>query len=160
MEHVSTESSWPMTLRALGGPARSQSKCHTSRAPSISHSKEERPCTGDGKAGWVPTVFHSPTRTSKCFSELVGCGGRSACSFMFIPLVSALVRECGQAGTDGEVSHGQILPLRSPDSLLCVAEREKSSRLRNGAALTFLTVSSERIENQARSNFEHTELEM
>src|SRR5260221_10261123 len=91
MEHVSPESSWPMTLRALGGPPRSQSKCHNSRAPSISHSKEERPCTGDGKAGWVPTVFHSPTRTSKCFSELVGCGGRLACSFMFIPLVYALV---------------------------------------------------------------------
>src|SRR5258708_38894510 len=76
-----------MTLRALGGPPRSQSKCHNSRAPSISHSKEERPCTGDGKAGWVPTVFHSPTRTSKCFSELVGCGGNVVFSFIFIALV-------------------------------------------------------------------------
>src|SRR5205823_9615862 len=91
MEHVSTESSWPMTLRALGGPPRSQSKCQTSRAPSISHSKEECPCAADGKAGWVPTVFHTPTKISNCFIELVGCGGSSACSFMFIPLVSSLV---------------------------------------------------------------------
>src|SRR5437660_584465 len=91
MAHVSLASSWPMTLRALGGPGRSQSKCHTNRAPSISHAKEECPCTADGKAGWVPTVFHLPTRTSNCFSELVGCGGRSACSFMFIPLVYSLV---------------------------------------------------------------------
>src|SRR5438270_6744461 len=77
-----------MTLRALGGPPRSQSKCQSSRAPSLSHSKEECPCTGDGKAGWVPTVFHSPTRTSKCLSELVGCGGRPACSFICLLLVS------------------------------------------------------------------------
>src|SRR5438105_3412027 len=98
MEHVSTESSWPMTLRAEGGPPRSQSKCQISKVPSTIHSKEECPRTGDGKAGWLPTIFHSPTRTSNCFIELVGCGGRSACSFMFIPLVSTLVRECGQAG--------------------------------------------------------------
>src|SRR4051794_19006510 len=91
MEHVSTESSWPMTLRALGGPECSQSKCHTKRAPSISHSKEECPSTADGNAGWVPTIFHSPTRPSNCFSELVGCGGSSACSFIFIFLVYSLV---------------------------------------------------------------------
>src|SRR5436305_15046589 len=114
MEHALPESSWPMTLRALGGPPRSQSKCQSSRAPSLSHSKEERPCTADGKAGWVPTVFHSPTRTSKCFSELVGCGGGEACSFMFIPLVYALVLNEGLAVTDGEVSHGQILPPEAP----------------------------------------------
>src|SRR6266699_2875130 len=91
MEHVSIESSWSMTLRALGGPGRSQSKCQTSRAPSISHSKEECPCAADGKAGWVPTIVHSPTKTSNCLSELVGCGGSSACSFMFIPLVYSRV---------------------------------------------------------------------
>src|SRR2546421_12631023 len=91
MEHVSTESSWPMTLRAEGGPPRSQSKCQTSRPPCISHSKEECPCASDGNSGWVPIVFHSPTRISNCFSELVGCGGSLACSFMFISLVSPLV---------------------------------------------------------------------
>src|SRR6266487_6050757 len=86
MEHVSTASSWPMTLRALGGPGRSQSKCHTSRAPSISHSKEECPCTADGKAGWVPTIFHPPTKLSNCLSEPVGCGGGSECFFIVISL--------------------------------------------------------------------------
>src|SRR5947209_5516160 len=87
MEHASPESSWPMTLRALGGPPPSQSKCQTSRAPFISHSKEECPCAPSGKAGWVPTIFHSPTRTSNCFIELIGCGGRWACSFMCILLL-------------------------------------------------------------------------
>src|SRR5260221_1521603 len=54
--------------------------------------------------------------------------------------------QAGQAGTDGEVSHGQILPrLEYTPSLI------KSSRLRNGAAITFLIVSSSRNENQARS---------
>src|SRR6266545_6553260 len=86
MEHVSTESSWPMTLIALGGPPRSQSKCHTNRAPSISHSKEECPCAADGKEGWVPTVFHSPTKIANCLSEPVGCGGCSECFFMLISL--------------------------------------------------------------------------
>src|SRR6266516_371136 len=91
MEHVSTASSWPIILRALGGPGCSQSKCHTNRAPSISHSKEECPCAADGKAGWLPSIFHSPTRISNCFIEPVGCGGSCACSFMFVPLVYAMV---------------------------------------------------------------------
>src|SRR5258706_15798158 len=64
-----------MTLMALGGPAFSQPKCQTRRAPSTSHSKEECPCTADGKAGCVPTVSHLPTKTSNCLSETVGCGG-------------------------------------------------------------------------------------
>src|SRR6266702_5777969 len=91
MEHVSTCSSWPMTLRAEGGPPRSQLKCHTSRPPCISHSKEECPCAADGNSGWVPTMVHSPTRISNCFIELVGCGGSFACSFMFITLMSSRV---------------------------------------------------------------------
>src|SRR2546429_9645593 len=95
MEHVSTASSWPIILRALGGPGRSQSKCQTSRVPSIIHSKEECPCAADGKAGWVPTIFHSPTKISNCLSELVGCGGRSAWSFLFINLLDSLVLDFG-----------------------------------------------------------------
>src|SRR5437764_29669 len=68
-----------MTPRPEGTPPpRSQSKCHTSRAPSTSHSKEECPCAADGRAGWVPTISHSPTKISNCVSELVGCGGSSS----------------------------------------------------------------------------------
>src|SRR5438034_8846829 len=91
MQHVSTVSSWPMTLRALGGPPRSQSKCQTSRPPSISHSKEECPCAADGNSGWVPTIFHSPTRIANCFIERVGCGGSLACSFIFVILMYSRV---------------------------------------------------------------------
>src|SRR5437667_8067072 len=91
MQHVSTVSSWPMTLRAVGGPPGSQLKCQTSRPPSISHSKEECPCAADGNSGWVPTMVHSPTRISNCFIELVGCGGSFACSFMFITLMYSRV---------------------------------------------------------------------
>src|SRR6266487_1950031 len=91
MEHGSTVSSWPITLRALGGPPRSQSKCQTSRPPSISHSKEEYPCAADGSSGWVPTMVHSPIKISNCFIELVGCGGSFACSFMFVILMYSRV---------------------------------------------------------------------
>src|SRR5258707_15436586 len=79
-----------MTLAALGGPARSQSKCQTSKAPSLSHSKDECPCTADGNAGWVPTIVQSPTKISNCLSGLVGCGGRSARSFMFVNTFSVV----------------------------------------------------------------------
>src|SRR5436190_9002199 len=91
MQHVSTVSSWPMTLRAVGGPPGSQLKRQSSKAPSTSHSKEECPCAADGNSGWVPTMVHSPTRISNCFIELVGCGGRWACSFMFITLMYSRV---------------------------------------------------------------------
>src|ERR1051326_4658196 len=91
MEHGSTESSWPMTLIALGGPVRSQSNRQTSRLPSTSHAKEDCPCTAVGKAGWVPTISHSPTKISNCLSELVGCGGSSECLFMVISLSGNIV---------------------------------------------------------------------
>src|SRR5436190_24344957 len=86
MQHVSTVSSWPMTLRALGGPPRSQLKRQTSRPPSISHSKEECPCAADGNSGWVPTMVHSPIRISNCFIELVVAVGVSHAHSCFYSL--------------------------------------------------------------------------
>src|SRR6266487_6957494 len=110
MEHVSTASSWPIILRALGGPGCSQSKCQTSRAPSISHSKEECPCAADGKAGWVPTIVHSPTKPSNCLSELVGCGGGSECFCMGISLSwSCLIRPKPLTWRSPEVGFQTIL---------------------------------------------------
>src|SRR6266699_2258140 len=69
MEHVSTASSWPMTLIALGGPGRSHSKCQSSRSPSISHSKEACPCAADGKAGWVPHHIPFSNQVIKLFQR-------------------------------------------------------------------------------------------
>src|SRR5690348_15707291 len=82
MAQGTTASSCPITLSALGGPGRSQSNCQRSKAPSLSHAKEEVPCAAEGKAGWVPTIVHSPTKISNSFSDLVGWGGCSACSSM------------------------------------------------------------------------------
>src|SRR5437764_8741383 len=87
-----------MTLCALAEPTRYQSKCQTSSAASISHSKEECPCVASGNSGWVPTMVHSPTRISNCFIELVGCGGSFACSFMFItPMYSRVLNSAKHA---------------------------------------------------------------
>src|SRR2546421_11067062 len=110
MVHVWTASSWPMTLRALGGPGRSQSKCQSKRASSISHSKEECPWAADGKAGWVPTIVHSPTKISDCLSGPVGCDGGSECFCMGISLSwSCLIRPKPLTWRSPEVSFQTIL---------------------------------------------------
>src|SRR5689334_12464785 len=123
-----------MTLMAFGMSGRSQSKCHTKSASFTSHSNEECPRAEDGRAGWVPNISHSPTNTSNCLSELVGCGGvDSAGLFMLIPSrghvhsrstleIVRLVYESSQIAAD----------MRSPRSV--VSESGASGRQR-GARL-------------------------